>query len=129
MPRKAKTNNAHVALSPPTSSNAFHPGMCVFVAASDNRPHESSGTRPQQVDELVWHDGTEELDDFCGPFGALDVRGSRRLSSEPPDTALVVNGRSGEHGLKHVCNLGLETWCLDGAATWSLPTVAECFST
>lgn len=49
---------------------------------------------------------------FRGSLGTLDIGRSGKLDPAPPATALVANGRSGEHGLKHVCNFGLESGIL-----------------
>jgi len=61
-----------------------------------------------EVGESVRHNGTDELDYFCGSFGALDLGGSGQLDPAPPTMALVAKGKPVDHGLKHVCNLGLE---------------------
>ena len=61
-----------------------------------------------EVGESVRHNGTDELDYFCGSFGALDIGGSGQLDPAPPTMALVAKGKPVDHGLKHVCNLGLE---------------------
>lgn len=66
-----------------TPNLALQPGMCAFLAASASLSHESNSTR-HEVDEFDWHDGTEELNDFCGSFGALNIRASGQSDSEPP---------------------------------------------
>ena len=108
---------------PPLNTNVSQPGMCAFMASSaeppaalsaescfaslgeppavsSTEPSAALSTKPAaDVDECAF--GLDEMDEFCGNFGTLDLTGS--WQPEHPTTAPVVKNESGTPSVKHVC--------------------------
>ena len=98
-----------------SSAESFVASFAVRPVVSGAESSAALSAKPAaDVDECAF--GLDELDEFCGNFGLLDLTGSRQ--PEHPATALVVKNESGTSGLKHVCASDPETWYLDSAASW-----------